>query len=144
MTCCTASSTNQARFYLLQGNGTAYKTTKHCAHSCLLTFKPDAAWSCTSAGTNLGLLYAFMLLHSARNWHLPLVSLVYADGSLVMQVADSADSSTPPPPLHFSPGCCCHGLPEIWLSDQLVRLLNGLLIITWRIQKTCTRSASQA
>lgn len=81
---------------------------------------------------------------SAGRNHLPFMGLVDADSSLVMQVANPADSSTPSKSLHFSSGCCCHCLPEGQLRNQLMSLLNGLLIITWRVQETCTGTTSQA
>ena len=72
----------------------------------------------------------------------PFVSFVDADGSLILQVAHTADGGTPAKPLNLTPCSCCHCLSEAWVCDQAVRALDGLLILARRVQKACSdRSA---
>ncbi len=45
----------------------------------------------------------------------PLVGLVDTDGSLVLQVTNSADGGVPAKALHLCPRCCRHRPSEAWV-----------------------------
>ena len=60
----------------------------------------------------VGLFCQIFLLTMVMVEHSPLVCLVDTDGSLILQVTYSADSSVPPKLLHLRPCCRRHRASE--------------------------------